>query len=92
MSEQLLPSLGLVRRAGKLIYGFDAVQAACKDQTARLVLTAADLSQKSRKEIVRTAQMYAVPHACLLYTSRRGSGVRFSSSPPAFVKQTRAFT
>ena len=48
-----LSTLGLCRRAGKLIYGFDAVDAELKkDKTAVCgVLTASDLSEKSKKEV-----------------------------------------
>lgn len=60
MNDSLLPSIGLARKAGKLILGFDAVSTACKNGTAALVLLSADLSPKSRKEIVRVAEMYHI--------------------------------
>ena len=53
MNDSLLPSIGLARKAGKLILGFDAVSTA-------LVLLSEDLSPKSRKEIVRIAQQYEI--------------------------------
>ena len=60
MNDSLLPSIGLARKAGKLILGFDAVSTACKNGTAALVLLSEDLSPKSRKEIVRIAQQYEI--------------------------------
>ena len=60
MKDSLLPSIGLARKAGKLIIGFDAVSDGCKNADARLVILAADLSPKSRKELVRTAEQYGV--------------------------------
>lgn len=60
MNDSLLSSIGLARKAGKLILGFDAVSAACKNGTAALVLLSEDLSPKSRKEIVRVAEQYQV--------------------------------
>ena len=60
MNDRLLPSMGLARKAGKLILGFDAVSTACKNGTAALVLLSEDLSPKSRKEIVRIAQQYEI--------------------------------
>ena len=60
MNVSLLPSIGLARKAGKLILGFDAVSTACKNGTAALVLLSEDLSPKSRKEIVRIAQQYEI--------------------------------
>lgn len=48
-----LSTLGLCRRAGKLIYGFDAVEAELKKENTAVcgVLTASDLSEKSKKEV-----------------------------------------
>ena len=48
-----LSTLGLCRRAGKLIYGFDAVDAELKKQKTAVcgVLIASDLSEKSKKEV-----------------------------------------
>lgn len=60
MTNELLLSIGLARKAGKLLVGFDAVSEGCKEGTARLIILAADLSPKSRKEIVRTADQYGV--------------------------------
>ena len=56
----LLPSIGLARRAGKLVIGAEAVADACRDGSAGLVLLAADLSPTSRKEAVRTAEQHGV--------------------------------
>ena len=42
MNDSLLPSIGLARKAGKLILGFDAVSTACKNGTAALVLLSED--------------------------------------------------
>ena len=55
MNDSLLPSIGLARKAGKLILGFDAVSTACKNSTAALVLLSEDLSP-----IVRIAQQYEI--------------------------------
>lgn len=48
-----LSTLGLCRRAGKLIYGFDAVAAELEKPAAAVcgVLLASDLSEKSKKEV-----------------------------------------
>lgn len=53
MNGNILSTLGLCRRAGKLITGFDAVKEECgKPGTAvRGVLTASDLSEKTKKEV-----------------------------------------
>ena len=50
--QNLLGLLGLCRKAGKLVAGFDAVCGAARTKEAYLILTARDLSPKSRKELV----------------------------------------
>lgn len=51
MKDKLLSLLGICRKAGKLESGFDVAAESVKKRKAALVLTAADLSPKSRKEI-----------------------------------------
>ena len=51
--SKALTTIGLCRRAGKLIYGFDAVAEAVKPPDSKVggVLTASDLSEKTKKEV-----------------------------------------
>ena len=49
--ERLASLLGMARRAGKLVTGFDAVVALFAEKTASCVLLAADLSEKTEKEL-----------------------------------------
>lgn len=49
--DKLAGLLGLCRRAGRLTTGFDAVAALAAAGQAALILTAADLSEKSGKEL-----------------------------------------
>lgn len=53
MSEQerLVGLLGMARRAGRLVTGFDAVKESVVGHRAQLVLVAADLSPKTEKEL-----------------------------------------
>lgn len=51
MRDRLLSTLGLCRRAGKLVWGFDAVAQAVAADKAELVLFVQDLSPKSAKEM-----------------------------------------
>lgn len=55
-NRQLLGLLGLCRRAGRLKTGFDAAVEAAKSGEARLIVTARDLSAKSRKELAFKTQ------------------------------------
>lgn len=50
--DRLLGLLGLCRKAGKLVLGFDASVEEAKKGTAALLLTAADASEKTKKETV----------------------------------------
>lgn len=51
MTEKLHALLGFARKAGKLAIGTEAVFESVNRKRARLVLIAADISQKSAKEI-----------------------------------------
>ena len=55
MRRELASALGLCRKAGKLLLGFDAVADAVKRDKACLLLMAKDLSPKSAGEIYRLA-------------------------------------
>lgn len=51
MSNKALTLLGFASKAGKLSFGMDAAVAALKAKNAHLIVIAADVSAKSRKEI-----------------------------------------
>lgn len=52
MDNKVLTLLGFAAKAGKLSYGFDAVCTSISQKKSKLVLTANDMSPKSKKEIV----------------------------------------
>ncbi len=56
-------TIGLCRKAGKLIYGFDAVADEIKSPKKKVkgVIIAKDLSEKSKKEVRFVADRFAVP-------------------------------
>ncbi len=47
--DKFLSILGFSRKAGKLIHGYDAVVNSLKAKTAKLVIVASDISEKSEK-------------------------------------------
>lgn len=49
--DKYLTLLGFASKAGKLSFGMDASRTAIKKGTAQLIITACDVSDKSRKEI-----------------------------------------
>lgn len=51
MNKELLSLLGLMRRAGKLSLGFDAAAESVQSGESRLILTTADISPKTLKEL-----------------------------------------
>lgn len=61
MESKLLNLLGIARRAGHVIIGFDAVKAALTASRAHIVLLAADRSAKTEKELRYTAQNSPCP-------------------------------
>ena len=52
MNDKLLALLGFASKANKLSYGFDAVCATLSKNKSELVLTANDISEKSKKEVL----------------------------------------
>ena len=56
--EKLLAALGLCKKAGELILGFDAVAGAITKGEAKLLALARDISPKSAKEIIRIAERH----------------------------------
>ena len=60
MDEKLGRTLSLARKAGKLVWGFDAVKVRL-DKDIVLVLFASDLSEGSRRRMARLAEEQSVP-------------------------------
>lgn len=52
MNDKILTLLGFASKAGKLSYGFDAVHTTVSQKKSKLVLTANDISPKTKKEIL----------------------------------------
>lgn len=50
-NDPILSRLGFARKAGKLAIGFAASKECCQKQTAKLIVVANDISDKSFKEI-----------------------------------------
>lgn len=61
MDNKLTGLLGICRRAGHLTVGFDAVINLIRAHKAKVVLTAADLSEKTIKELRFHMNEHAVP-------------------------------
>lgn len=59
---KMLSAVGLCKKAGKLIIGFDAVAAAISRGEVCLMALSADLSPKSAKEIIRLAERRGVKY------------------------------
>ncbi len=51
MNDAFLSSIGIARRAGKLIFGFETVKTAMQRGGVYTVFTATDLSEKTAKEL-----------------------------------------
>ena len=61
MNEKLAGLLGIARRAGHILIGFDAVRAALLSEKAKLVLLAGDCSEKTEKELRFAGQDKSCP-------------------------------
>ena len=61
MENKVLSLLGLARRAGKLELGFDAAASTARNQKARLLLAAGDISEKTFKNLRYEGERAGVP-------------------------------
>lgn len=61
MEEKLLSMLGIARRAGKIAMGFDAAAEAMHKGEARLLVLAADLSERTERAVRRIAEETNTP-------------------------------
>lgn len=50
-NSKVLSFLGIVKKAGKISYGYDSVKESLKKGNPKLILFASDLSQNSKREI-----------------------------------------
>lgn len=55
MKAKVLTLLGFAAKSGNLSYGFSASKEAISRKKSRLILIASDISEKSKKEIIFTA-------------------------------------
>lgn len=79
MEHKVLSLLGLARRAGKLVPGFDAVVAEAKAGKAALLLAAADISEKTFKNLRYEGDRAGIPTLrlpCTLTETGRACGVK----------------
>lgn len=68
MTDRLMSLLGLCRRAGKIVLGFDPVIDSINQKKAKLVIIASDCSQHTAKGVLRTAHMNNVKAYVIPYT------------------------
>lgn len=67
-ADKISGMLGLCRRAGRLVLGFDITAEAIAKKNARLVLVAKDASARTAREITKTAQEAGLPARVLPLT------------------------
>ncbi len=61
MADKALSLLGLIRRAGKLEAGFDAVRSAAREGKACLLVAAGDISEKTFRNLEYEAKRAGIP-------------------------------
>lgn len=61
MSQKTLTLLGFASKAGKLSFGMSAATLSVKAKKAKLIVSAADVSAKSQKEVNYLANKYNLP-------------------------------
>lgn len=60
MNDAFLSALGLCKKAGKAVYGFETVKGAIMRSEAFLVFSACDLSSKTEKELCFLCENWGV--------------------------------
>ena len=82
MSSKILTLLGFASKAGKLSYGMNDSLMSLKKGASKIVISAADTSEKSKKELIFHAQKYntesVVLENCTADTLSRSVGRRCS--------------
>ncbi len=68
MDNNILTFIGLMRRAGALQLGADAVFDACRQGRARLVVTASDAAGNTARAAWAAAEEAGTPHIALAHT------------------------
>lgn len=62
MNDAFLSALGLCKRAGRLVFGFETVKLSMQKGEAELVFSATDLSEKTAKELEFLTQNLYTEH------------------------------
>ncbi len=76
MNDGFLSALGLCKRAGRLVFGFETVKNAMQRGEATVVFSATDLSAKTAKELAFLCETYEVEHISTKYDMRTlGGGI-----------------
>lgn len=71
MDEALLGFLGILRRAGKLGFGYDAVEREIRKKNAQAVLLAADASERTRRAMEKICSEYGIQSAQTEFSAER---------------------
>mgnify|MGYP000891906902 CR=1 FL=1 len=66
--DKLVSAISLCRKAGKLKMGTEAVKEQISEGNAKLVLTASDLADRSKRQIRFVCDQYKLPVAAIPYT------------------------
>jgi len=67
MNDGFLSALGLCKRAGRLVFGFETVKNAMQKGEAQIVFSATDLSLKTQKELAFLCETYEQEHIATKY-------------------------
>ncbi len=67
MNDRFLSALGLCKRAGKLVFGFETVKNAVLKGDAEIIFSATDLSEKTKKELAFLCETYECEHIAVNY-------------------------
>lgn len=69
MNSKILALLGFCSKAGKISYGMNNAVASLKSGVAKVVISAVDTSEKSKKELIFHAKKYGIESLVLELTA-----------------------
>lgn len=69
MNSKILTLLGFCSKAGKISYGMNTTVASLKSGAAKVVISAVDTSEKSKKELIFHAEKYGTESLILSVTA-----------------------
>lgn len=91
VNERFLRLAGLARRAGKLYAGFDEAERCARKSRGCLLVTSADISEKTLKEVRSLAERYSAKVVTVSFTKLQIGGALGAREVAVFAVSDKSF-